>query len=61
MELHRKLYEEGISGIIYPKALGGSAPAKKDYFLELVRIDEFSRTGGHVLGQGITARQSHGW
>jgi alkylation response protein AidB-like acyl-CoA dehydrogenase len=49
--LHATLYAAGISGSIYPKELGGSAPAKRDYFMELIRVDEFSRTGGHVLGQ----------
>ncbi len=52
-ELHKKLFDAGISGIIYPKRLGGYAPEKKDYFLELIRVDEFSRTGGHVLGQEV--------
>jgi alkylation response protein AidB-like acyl-CoA dehydrogenase len=51
MELHQKLFKAGIGGIIYPKSLGGYAPDKKDYFLELIRVDEFARTGGHVLGQ----------
>ncbi len=51
MSLHEKLYKSGISGSIYPKELGGSADGKRDYFLELIRVDEFSRTGGHVLGQ----------
>lgn len=50
-QLHVKLYQAGISGIIYPKRLGGSQPEKKDYFMELIRGDEMARTGGHVLGQ----------
>lgn len=52
MSLHEKLYHAGISGSIYPQDLGGTASGtKRDYFLELVRVDEFARTGGHVLGQ----------
>lgn len=51
MSLHEKLFEAGISGLMYPRSVGGTGPDKRDYFLELIRVDEFSRVGGHVLGQ----------
>jgi alkylation response protein AidB-like acyl-CoA dehydrogenase len=52
MSLHEKLYQRGISGIVYPESVGGSKRAAGEYFFELIRIDEFSRIGGgHILGQ----------
>jgi acyl-CoA dehydrogenase len=53
MKLHEKLYQAGISTVMWPRSVGGDLEEgeKRDYFLELIRVDEFSRTGGHVLGQ----------
>jgi alkylation response protein AidB-like acyl-CoA dehydrogenase len=51
VELHRRAYELGISGIIYPKEYGGTKPDDFDAFYELILVDEISRVGGGVLGQ----------
>ena len=51
-ELHRRVYELGISGIIYPKEYGGTPPADYDAFHEQILWDELGRCGGGgVLGQ----------
>jgi len=51
VSLHEKIYQAGISGIIYPREYGGTKPDDFDSFYEMVLIDEISRVGGGVLGQ----------
>jgi len=52
LDLHRKVYEAGISGVIYPKEYGGTRPDDYDTFYELIMLDEFARVGGGgILGQ----------
>jgi len=52
MSLHKRAYELGITGIIYPNALGGTQPPDFDAFYELIMFDEISRmAGGGVLTQ----------
>lgn len=52
VELHRRAYELGIQGIIYPPELGGTKPSDFDAFYELILADELARIGGGgVLGQ----------
>jgi len=52
-ELHRKAYEAGVSGLLYPEEYGGTRPggAKKDMFHELILWDEVSRGTLGALGQ----------
>jgi len=51
-ELHVKAFKAGISGIGYPKEIGGYQPDDYDPFYELIACDEGARAGGgHVLGQ----------
>lgn len=51
-EVHKEIYEAGISGILYPKEYGGTPPDDFDAFYELILNDEMSRTGGSgILGQ----------
>lgn len=52
-ELHRKAYEAGVSGILYPESYGGTLPggAQKDMFHELILWDEVSRETIGALGQ----------
>lgn len=53
MELHRIAYEAGITGVVWPEAVGGAQKGERaDYFFELIRADEVARLcGGHILGQ----------
>jgi len=52
LELHKRAYDAGILGIIYPNEFGGTQPADYDAFYELIMIDEIGRVGGgSVLGQ----------
>ncbi len=51
LELHRKAYEAGIQGVLYPKALGGTQPDDFDYFYEMILWGEMARGGAGVLGQ----------
>ncbi|KAL0478295.1 medium-chain specific acyl-CoA dehydrogenase, mitochondrial [Acrasis kona] len=52
VELHKRSYELGIQGIIYPNEHGGTQPKDYDIFYELVMCDELARAGGgNVLGQ----------
>lgn len=52
MSLHREIFDAGISGVIYDKALGGTKPDDFDAFYELIMLDEMARVaGGQVLGQ----------
>ena len=52
LELHRKAYEAGIAGVIYPREHGGTPPPGFDAFHELILWDELARIGGGgVLGQ----------
>lgn len=52
LALHRKAYEAGIAGIIYPRAHGGTPPEGFNAFHELILWDELARSGGGgVLGQ----------
>lgn len=51
-ELHRKAYQAGISGVIYPKEYGGTPLDGHDAFFEVVLADELARLGGGgVLAQ----------
>jgi alkylation response protein AidB-like acyl-CoA dehydrogenase len=51
-EIHKDLYDAGISGILYPPEYGGTRPADFDAFYELILNDELARAGGgNVLGQ----------
>jgi alkylation response protein AidB-like acyl-CoA dehydrogenase len=50
-ELHKRAYELGIQGIIYPKEYGGNKPADYDPFYELIIADELARGGAGVLAQ----------
>jgi alkylation response protein AidB-like acyl-CoA dehydrogenase len=51
-EIHKAMYEAGISGIIYSKELGGTKPDDFDAFYELILNDEMARVGGGgILGQ----------
>eukprot|EP01094_Clydonella_sp_ATCC50884_P006676 TRINITY_DN1588_c0_g1_i1.p1 TRINITY_DN1588_c0_g1~~TRINITY_DN1588_c0_g1_i1.p1 ORF type:complete len:461 (+),score=167.97 TRINITY_DN1588_c0_g1_i1:120-1385(+) len=51
-ELHRKAYEAGLQGVIYPEEYGGTPPPGYDAFFEVILIDEMARLGGGgVLGQ----------
>lgn len=51
-ELHKEVYDAGISGVIYPAKYGGTPPPDYDIFYELIMNDEFGRVGGGgVLGQ----------
>jgi alkylation response protein AidB-like acyl-CoA dehydrogenase len=51
-ELHKRAYEVGIQGILYPAEYGGTRPADFDAFYELIMCDEMARMGGaYVLGQ----------
>jgi alkylation response protein AidB-like acyl-CoA dehydrogenase len=50
--LHKRAYELGIAGIIYPPKYGGCRPEQFDPFYELITIDELTRSGsGGVLSQ----------
>jgi alkylation response protein AidB-like acyl-CoA dehydrogenase len=50
--LHRRAYELGIQGILFPPEYGGTKPAAFDAFYELILWDELSRTnGGGAMGQ----------
>ena len=52
MSLHTKVFQAGLSGVIYDKHLGGTKPEDYDAFYELIMLDEFARAaGGQVLGQ----------
>jgi len=49
--LHEKIYQAGISGIIYPAEYGGTPLPDFDAFYEIILVDEVARVGGGVLGQ----------
>jgi len=51
LALHRKAYEAGIYGAVWPKEYGGTPPQDFDSFHDLILIDELSRcaTGGVVI------------
>lgn len=52
LSLHRKAYEAGLQGVIYPKELGGTQPDDYDAFYGLILSDELARDcGGGILGQ----------
>lgn len=52
LELHKKAYDAGINGLLYPNEVGGTRPADFDAFHELILWDELARVGGGgVLGQ----------
>jgi len=52
LSLHKKFYEAGLGGIIYPKKYGGTPYPDHDAFYELILLDELARVGGGaVLGQ----------
>lgn len=51
-EIHKEMYQAGLTGILYPKEYGGTPPADMDAFYELIFNDEMSRCGGGgILGQ----------
>jgi alkylation response protein AidB-like acyl-CoA dehydrogenase len=51
-EIHKDLYDAGLSGILYPTEYGGTRPADFDAFYELILNDEMARCGGgNILGQ----------
>merc|ERR1712226_685867 len=50
--LHRKSYEAGIHGAIYPVEYGGTPPPDFDAFHEIIMNDEIARSGcGGILAQ----------
>ena len=49
-DLHKKAYDAGIYGAMWPQKYGGTPPKNCDPFHDLIMIDELSRTGcGGVL------------
>ena len=51
-ELNEKAYQAGLTGIIYPKELGGTPPDDMDPFYEVILADELSRgASAGALGQ----------
>lgn len=50
-ELHKRAYELGFQGIIWPRKYGGQMPDDFDPFYELVLIDEIARVTGFVMYQ----------
>lgn len=52
MSLHKRAYELGIQGILYPNEYGGTQPDDFDTFYEIILWDELARVGGGaILGQ----------
>ena len=50
--LHRRAYELGLAGLIYPREYGGTRPDDFDAFHEMILWDEIARVGGaSVMGQ----------
>lgn len=51
IELHKKAYNAGIYGAVWPKEYGGTPPEGFDAFHDLILIDELARcgTGGVVI------------
>jgi len=55
--LHEQAYAEGVSGIIYPKSLGGYAPPgaeKADYFHEQILWDELGLVDAGILSGALS-------
>jgi alkylation response protein AidB-like acyl-CoA dehydrogenase len=50
-DLHEKAYKAGVQGVLFPNEWGGTRPDDYDAFHEMILWDEFSRCGGHVMGQ----------
>lgn len=52
LEVHRKFYDAGLGGAIYPAEIGGTQGVKHDFFHRLILFDELARCGGGmVFGQ----------
>lgn len=51
-KIHRRAYDLGIAGLIYPEKYGGTRPKDFDAFHEMILWDEIGRVGGGaILGQ----------
>jgi len=48
-EVHRKAYQAGIQGAIFPKEYGGTPPDGFDEFHSLILWDELARVGGGMV------------
>lgn len=51
-EIHKRAYDLGLAGLIYPEKYGGTRPKDFDAFHEMILWDEIGRVGGGaILGQ----------